>query len=411
MQEEVPKNVKASESAENMYQIIAAIEGVRHYYQNSRELDRTADFIAKTMTSYGLTVREQIFFMDGTDVAFRNIEGSIGPVDTEQAAVLSAHYDTVYTTPGANDDGSGIALLLETAKIIAGLKNPPPVYFVAVTLEENSNPAIWGPEYESGLKHGVFDEEMNYTSWAISQAAKFVSDKVSAVFMSGGTIAEGYRTALSEQGGTMPENYKAHLEKIIPLYVGIDPVSAIGHLNRIGSSKWVAEAVAAGKKLAFNIAIDEVGIYSDEPYSQGELLQEMPIFTVMKNQYRINSDQRLANFVCILTDKNSSDLGSAFSRACRADGVEMPSGQISLPMSFEEICTKIPLALSSDHACFWQAGIPAIFLFDTSNARDHWVHSRADTIERIDFDKLAQLCGAVIRFLEDCTVWNEADAP
>ncbi len=48
---------------------------------------------------------------------------------------IVAHYDTVEGTPGADDNASGVAVLLETARLVAGEAGLP-VGFAAVTLEE-----------------------------------------------------------------------------------------------------------------------------------------------------------------------------------------------------------------------------------------------------------------------------------
>jgi Zn-dependent M28 family amino/carboxypeptidase len=50
--------------------------------------------------------------------------------------VLGAHYDTVPGSPGADDNASGVAVLLETARRMASNPSPPALRFVAFTLEE-----------------------------------------------------------------------------------------------------------------------------------------------------------------------------------------------------------------------------------------------------------------------------------
>lgn len=49
--------------------------------------------------------------------------------------VIGAHYDTVSQTPGADDNGSGVAALMELARILAP-KPPPGLRLVAFCLEE-----------------------------------------------------------------------------------------------------------------------------------------------------------------------------------------------------------------------------------------------------------------------------------
>jgi hypothetical protein len=66
------------------------------------------------------------------------------PARAKEAIVLVAHYDTVVVdnrdpnapAPGANDDGSGVAVIMEMARVMAAEKPAVAVYFVAVAGEE-----------------------------------------------------------------------------------------------------------------------------------------------------------------------------------------------------------------------------------------------------------------------------------
>jgi hypothetical protein len=96
-------------------------------------------------------VREQVFTIEGWERPFRNIEGSIGPIGEKPAAVLTAHYDSVIS-PGANDDAAGISVILEAGRLLAQMDNPPPVYIVAVSIEESSNPIIYSKVRDSAIQ-------------------------------------------------------------------------------------------------------------------------------------------------------------------------------------------------------------------------------------------------------------------
>jgi Zn-dependent M28 family amino/carboxypeptidase len=49
-----------------------------------------------------------------------------------------AHYDTVAETPGADDNASGVAVLLELASILQPLRFERTIHFIGVSLEENA---------------------------------------------------------------------------------------------------------------------------------------------------------------------------------------------------------------------------------------------------------------------------------
>ena len=62
-----------------------------------------------------------------------NHEGSLRP---EEIILVGAHYDSASTTPGANDNGSGIAMLLELSRQIKDVKTDRTIRFVAFANEE-----------------------------------------------------------------------------------------------------------------------------------------------------------------------------------------------------------------------------------------------------------------------------------
>ncbi|MDR2997499.1 MAG: M20/M25/M40 family metallo-hydrolase [Microbacterium sp.] len=59
---------------------------------------------------------------------------------SDRVFVLTGHYDTVPGSPGADDDASGIAGMLETARILAGARLPATVVVAGVPFEEQGSP-------------------------------------------------------------------------------------------------------------------------------------------------------------------------------------------------------------------------------------------------------------------------------
>jgi len=83
----------------------------------------------------GYACRTQTFEVQ--DVPCRNLEVEIsGGTQSNEIIVIGAHYDTCYDTPGANDNGSGVAALLELARACAGLHPARTLRFVAFVNEE-----------------------------------------------------------------------------------------------------------------------------------------------------------------------------------------------------------------------------------------------------------------------------------
>jgi Zn-dependent M28 family amino/carboxypeptidase len=88
--------------------------GPRHY-RRPEALAAAARYIAEELAALGASAREQEFFVN--DQRFVNLEVIVpaaafaGPEPA--CLVIGAHYDTVPSTPGADDNASGVAALLE----------------------------------------------------------------------------------------------------------------------------------------------------------------------------------------------------------------------------------------------------------------------------------------------------------
>ena len=94
-----------------------------------------ADYIRQTLETAGYTVNLQPFTSRGITV--NNLEAVLtGQGTGEESIVVGAHYDTVDGTPGANDNASGVAALLELARLLKGRALSRSVHFVAFANEE-----------------------------------------------------------------------------------------------------------------------------------------------------------------------------------------------------------------------------------------------------------------------------------
>jgi hypothetical protein len=96
-------------------------------------LERAADYIEDHLARAGGQVVSQPFRVDGRD--YRNIIARFGPEGGERL-IVGAHYDSVHGTPGADDNASGVAALLELAVLLGQRAPPLRVDLVAYTLEE-----------------------------------------------------------------------------------------------------------------------------------------------------------------------------------------------------------------------------------------------------------------------------------
>jgi Zn-dependent M28 family amino/carboxypeptidase len=108
--------------------------GPRSYTQTDA-LKKTTDYIKSTLSAYGYEVSVQAY--SAKERTFENIyvvrKGNTLP---ERILVVGAHYDTVPGTPGADDNASGVAGLLELARLFADEQPGKSLHFVAFALEE-----------------------------------------------------------------------------------------------------------------------------------------------------------------------------------------------------------------------------------------------------------------------------------
>jgi Zn-dependent M28 family amino/carboxypeptidase len=96
-------------------------------------LEHAARYVERTLREAGYGPVPQPYQVAGQTV--RNIEAVL-PGETPESVLVGAHYDTAWGTPGANDNATGVAALLEIARNLAGRRFPRTVRFVAFVNEE-----------------------------------------------------------------------------------------------------------------------------------------------------------------------------------------------------------------------------------------------------------------------------------
>jgi len=97
-----------------------------------QNLKAAENYLAREFEAMGCAVRRQPFICQRVEVA--NVIA--GEVDPKGYYLLGAHFDTVSGTPGADDNASGVAVLLEVARLSQGVPTPKPWAFVGFTTEE-----------------------------------------------------------------------------------------------------------------------------------------------------------------------------------------------------------------------------------------------------------------------------------
>jgi len=122
-------------SSENLLRCVDALSGQRHGSENPVALEERAVVIEQLLSGFGLEVASQTVPFAGR--VYRNLIATLpGSEPRLPMLLLGAHYDGPPGSPGADDNASGVAVLLETARLLAGTAPRRTIKFVAFTLEE-----------------------------------------------------------------------------------------------------------------------------------------------------------------------------------------------------------------------------------------------------------------------------------
>jgi len=122
-------------SIENLKAHVRNIHFDRNPYDRSLELEQAAQYIQREFVKVGLEVKEDPFQWEGR--TYKNIVAEKkGTTSPDKIFILGAHYDTVPGSPGADDNSSAIAVLLEVARNIQKVSLGSTLKLVAFALEE-----------------------------------------------------------------------------------------------------------------------------------------------------------------------------------------------------------------------------------------------------------------------------------
>ena len=126
-------------------------------YKNLASLQMSAEYIVQKLKQYGLSPTRQRFTVSGR--TYENIIASVGPVEGGRL-IVGAHYDVHDKFPGADDNASAVAGLLEIARFAKRheAKLSYRVDFVAFCLEE---PPFFRTKYMGSYTHAESLHENN----------------------------------------------------------------------------------------------------------------------------------------------------------------------------------------------------------------------------------------------------------
>jgi Zn-dependent M28 family amino/carboxypeptidase len=115
-------------------QMLAGTIGERNLWSYGA-LEQAAQYISTQLTAAGYTPRRQTFEL--AKLPLSNVEAVLeGTTRGAEIVVVGAHFDTVAGCPGAHDNATGVAAVLELARRFSGRRQPRTIHFVAFVNEE-----------------------------------------------------------------------------------------------------------------------------------------------------------------------------------------------------------------------------------------------------------------------------------
>jgi len=113
-----PLDAEGRGLAENLKAHVSGVASEEHNVGRPEALERSARYIEAALAKLGYVVSRQEFETEGVKV--RNLEVSKGA--GERLVVVGAHYDSARDAVGANDNGSGVAALIELARFLKAIQ-------------------------------------------------------------------------------------------------------------------------------------------------------------------------------------------------------------------------------------------------------------------------------------------------
>lgn len=163
----IPGQLVEAISEDGVRRHLEHLVGPRDPFDGKAAMEAAADYIADAFRRLDLAVAEDAFRFEGH--WYRNLVASLPGASSNGQVLVVAHYDTVPDSPGADDNASGVAGLLEVAGALSRHRFQRDLIFVAFALEEYGYPGSLHYVQRARDRHaaidGVFDLEMiGYTS-------------------------------------------------------------------------------------------------------------------------------------------------------------------------------------------------------------------------------------------------------
>ncbi len=381
-----------------LYEHILKLEGPRHPIKNLDKLNNAADYIIAEFNKFGLSTNQQEFNIQGFDEAFRNIEGYIGN-DLQPELLILSHYDTVANCPGANDNASGIALMLECARVLAQKKKEYNIRFISFSLEEG-DPYIELKCKKKAKQLGITNKNNRYLSLKIHEFMSKYNDLFNSFRNEGQSYIKSHQEAIKKINLETPPKVQTYFKFCDDFFGDIDKKGK--DYYTIGSEIWLKEALENKKEIKGILCFDTIAYTNQKRNSQWFPASMSPrILRSIFKTHKVDFDKMIGDFITIIASKGSDEIIEAFSQNASNEMIDLPYAYAHFNIGYQQIASIFPDLLRSDHGPFWKENIPGLFFTDTANFRFPFYHTQADTIEKLDFNFLAKITKATVATISD----------
>ncbi|MET9509538.1 M28 family peptidase [Streptomyces flavidovirens] len=246
-----------------------------------------------------------------------NLVARLPGADDRPTVVVGAHLDTVDGSPGADDNASGVAALLEIARLLGGLPRPPAVTLLFFDMEE---------------------------------------------------------------------------------------------LGMIGS-RFAAQQLRRTGQVAGMICLESVGYFATGPGTQ--LVPAGFAAAFPRVAARVRSGGQRGDFTLVVHRRSTEAAAAAWRRAAEAAEPRLSAVTLRDPRPHGLLGALAGLAAPplihldrSDHASFWNVGIPALMLTGTANFRNPHYHRPTDTPDTLDYGRMAAVAVATAATAASAASWR-----
>jgi Zn-dependent M28 family amino/carboxypeptidase len=126
------------------------------------------------------------------------------------------------------------------------------------------------------------------------------------------------------------------------------------------------------------INYEMIGYFTDEPNSQNYPMEQMKMIY-----------PTVGNFIANVSNENSQD----FLNDLQFNSEDIKTVNLVLPQAISHIT-------ASDHLNYWQMGFKAVMITDTAHFRNPNYHTKNDTYETIDFEKMQYVIDMVVNSIK-----------